>query len=73
MIELENKDKNTGKDKIKTLDVITLMPLVGVIHRQHILHMSKIMVRCYSTDESINKFEIVYMINPSLNCNKVFR
>ena len=34
--------------------------------------MSKIMVRCYSTDETINQFAIVYMINPSLKCNKVF-
>ena len=31
------------------------------------------MVRCYSADESINKFSIGYMINHSLNCNKVFR
>ena len=35
--------------------------------------MSKIMVRCYSTDESINQFAIGCMINPSLKCNKVFR
>ena len=35
--------------------------------------MSKIMVHCYSTDESINQFAIGYMINPSPNCNKVFR
>ena len=35
--------------------------------------MSKIMVHCYHTYESINQFEIGYMINPSLNCNKVFR
>ena len=30
------------------------------------------MVHCYSADESINPFAIGYMINPSLNCNKVF-
>ena len=35
--------------------------------------MSKIMVICYSTDESINPFSIGYMINPSLNGNKVLR
>ena len=35
--------------------------------------MSKIMVRCYTTDETINPFAIGYIINPSLNCNKVFR
>ena len=49
------------------------MPLVGVNNCQPILHMSKIMVHCYSTDETINQFAIGYMINPSLNCNKVFR
>ena len=35
--------------------------------------MSIKMVPCYSTNETINKFAIDYMINPSLNCNKVFR
>ena len=34
--------------------------------------MSKIMVHCYSTDKTINPFAISYMINPSLNCTKVF-
>ena len=48
------------------------MPLVGVIHRQPILHMNKRMVNFYSTDESINQFVIGYMINPSINCSKVF-
>ena len=67
------KIKNPGKDKWETLDVISLMPLVGVYHRQPILNMYKIMVHCYSTYEIINQFEIGYMINPSLNCNKLFR
>ena len=43
-----------GKDKWETLDVIPLMPLVGVNHYQPILHMSKKMVHCYSIYESIN-------------------
>ena len=49
------------------------MPLVGVNYCQPILHVSKIMVHCYYTDETIDKFAIGYMINPSLNRNKVFR
>ena len=65
--------KNPGKDKWETLDVIPLMPLVGLNHRQPTFCMSKIMVHCYSTDESINQFSIDYMINLSLNCKKVFR
>ena len=46
---------------------------VGVNHRLHILHMSKIMVHCYTTGKNINQFEIGYMINPSLKFNKAFR
>ena len=49
------------------------MPLVGMNHCKPTLHMSKIMVHCYSTYESINKFAIGYMIIPPINCNKVFR
>ena len=51
-------------DKWEKLDVITLIPLVGLNHRQPILHMSKIMAHFYYTDESINQFPIGYMINP---------
>ena len=58
---------------METLGVIPLMPLVEVNNRQPILHTSKIMVCCSSPDDSINKFGIGYMINPSLNCYKVFR
>ena len=49
------------------------MKLVGVNHRQTILHMSKIMVHYYTIDETINPFAIGYMINPSLNCSNVFK
>ena len=71
---MEKEKKNiTVKDKWKTLGVIKLMTLVGVNHRQPILHISKRMVHCYSTDESINQFAIGYTINPSLNCDKLFR
>ena len=34
--------------------------------------MSKRIVHCYSTDETITQFSIGYMINPSLDCNKLF-
>ena len=49
------------------------MQLVGVNYRQNILHMSRIMVHCYYTDETINQYAIGSVIKPSLNCNKVFR
>ena len=48
------------------------MPLVWVNHSLTILHISKRMLHYYTTDETINQFEIGYIINPSINCNKVF-
>ena len=48
------------------------MTLLGVNNSQPILHMYKKTVHCYSTDESTNQFAIDYMINPSLNCDKLF-
>ena len=55
------------------IGVITLFPLLGVNHRQPVLHKSKRLVYLYTTDKRMNLFEIVYMINPTLHVNKVFR
>ena len=55
------------------IDVIPLLPLLGVNHRQPILYMSKILVYLYGTDKHVNQFSIGYMINPKLHDNKVFR
>ena len=67
MIELEKGNKNIpGKYKWKTLNVISLMTFTEVDHSQPILHMSKIMVHCYSTDVSINQFTIHYNITTFL-------
>ena len=49
------------------------MPIVGVNHCQPTLYMSKIMVYCYTTYGTINKFAIGYMINPSIHLNNIFR
>ena len=49
------------------------MSLVELNNRQPILQMSKIMVHCYTKNETINQFAIGYMINPSINFNNVFR
>ena len=74
MIESEKeKKKVSGKYKWETISVIPIMPLVGVNHHQPILHMSKRMVHCYYTDETIIQFSIGFMINPSFNCNNLFR
>ena len=57
----------------ETLDFIPLFPLLGVVHFQPIVHVSKTMVQLYYTDESIIQLSIGYMIYPSLHVNKVFR
>ena len=58
---------------METPDIIPLMTLVGVNYLQPLLHISKRMVHCYTTDETINQFSISYMINPSLKFNNLFR
>ena len=55
------------------MNVIPLLPLVGVNNCQPIVHMSKIMIYLYSKYEQINQFAIVYTIKPSLPINKMFR
>ena len=49
------------------------MTIVCVNHRLPILHMYKIMVHCHTTDETINHFEIGYMVNTSLKFNNAFK
>ena len=49
------------------------MPIVGLNRCLPILHMSTILVHCYTTCKIINQFPIGYMINPSLKFNNAFR
>ena len=49
------------------------MQILGVNHHLPTLHISKIMVHCYTTNETINQLSIAYMINPSLKSNNAFR
>ena len=66
------KRKKETKYRWETLNVIPLLPLVGVNHRQPILHMFKIIVHIYSRNEGVDKFSIGYMLNPSLHGNNLF-
>ena len=50
----------------KKIYVIPLFPLVVVNNCQSIIHMPKIMIKIYTTNEQINQFPIDYMIKPSL-------
>ena len=72
-IKFKNKRKIPKKDKWEYCDFIILIPLLGLYHRQPLLHMSKIFVYINTTYERINPFSIGYMINPTLQVNKVFR
>ena len=52
------KIKTPSKYKWEYCDVIPLLPLLGVNHRQPLLHMSKIFVFINTTNERINQFAI---------------
>ena len=49
------------------------MPIVRVNNFLPMLNVSKMMVHIYTTGENIHQFEIGYMINPSLQFNKIFK
>ena len=49
------------------------MTIVGVNNLLPILHMYKIMVHFYTTGKTINQFVIGYIINPSLQFNKILK
>ena len=51
---------------METPAIIPLISILGANNCQPILHMSKRIVHCYTIYETINQFEIGYMINPSL-------
>ena len=53
--------------------VIQLMPMVEVNNTLPILHLSKRMVHIYTTEKTIHQFSIGYMMNHSININRVFR
>ena len=68
----KRKERIKIKDRWGKIDVIPLLPLLGVNCRQPVLHMSKILVYLYATDKQINQFAINFIINPTFQVNKVF-
>ena len=67
------KYKIPTKYKWGNCDVVPLLPLLGVNHRLPILHMSKTFFYINSAGKLIKNFTIVYMVNPTLNVNRVLR
>ena len=55
----------------ETIDVIILLPIVGVNHHLPLLQISKRMVNLYSIYDCTNQLAIGYMINPPLHVNKL--
>ena len=55
------------------IDVIPLLPLLGLNYRQLLLQMSKILVHINTTEKCINQFLFSYTTNTILNSNKVYR
>ena len=47
--------------------------LLGNIHCLPLSHIGKIYICLQETNQSIKEFSIVYMMNPNLSMNKVFR
>ena len=71
MIEFEKK--NTTQRQMGKIDAIQLFLLLGVNHRQPLIHIYKILVYLYTTEKQISQFSIGYMVNPKIHVNKVFR
>ena len=69
----KRKEKAPVKERCEIPAIISLMPILGVNNYQHILHMPKRMVYCYTTGGNMNQFTTGYMINPSPKFNNAFR
>ena len=70
---IQVRKETPSKDKWVYCDVIPLLTLLGVNHGPPLLHTSKTFFYINSTEERINQFSILYMINPTLHVNKLFR
>ena len=74
MIEIGNKN-----EKIKNKDVwnhchnFLILLLLRANHRLYLLHMAKSFLYLHETNDHINEFDIVYIINPTLHVNKAFK
>ena len=68
----KNKIKIPVKDKWKTPAIVPLMQIVAVNNSKHLIHITKLMVHCYTTNKTVIQFTIGYMINPQPKFNNVF-
>ena len=73
MIVVGNEKINKNKDIWNYCHRIPMLPLLGDNHLLPLLHMPKHFIWFEEAKKLINKFDIVYMTNPSLNVNKSFR
>ena len=74
MIAVEKENKiNKNKDGWNYCHNMPILPLFGGDHCIPLLHMSKRFIWLEEIGESINEFEIGYMINTSLHVSKAFK
>ena len=66
----KRKEKFPGKDKWETVDVIPLIPLVGVNYCQPLLHMSKRRVHCILQMKVLINLQLVTCLTPHLTVTK---
>ena len=67
MTECGKRKKIPTKNKWEYCDIILLLPLLGVNHRQPLLHIPPKNVHINGTEERIDQFVIGYMVNPTLH------
>ena len=61
------------KDKWNYCNHMPMLSLLGANHCLPLFHMPKCFIWLNETKQCINKFTIVYMINPHLYINKAYR
>ena len=61
------------KDKWNQLNLTDIQSLLGTNHHLHLSNTAKSFIWIEETNQRINEFSIVYMMNPNLNTKKAFR
>ena len=74
ILEVGYKNKKIeNKDKFNQLNIMDIQYLLGTTQRLPLSHMAKSYIWLEVTNQCINEFSFVYMMNPNLHKNKSFR
>ena len=61
------------KDKWNRINILSMESMLVANYCMPLLHMSKSYIWIEETSQRINEFSFVYMLNPTLYTNKVFK